>query len=725
MAVAMTEQMLTDLLKRELGVMSADLQKAMKKDLQNLMNILEVWGSGPREKPNLSVPNSSRRQPQAVQGASLSGAVSIYGGSLHSRGAGLERPNTAKASSAWEVDSLDGSHEWIARHPRCKAWELTIASEHDRSLPRAFVRDKEGSISKLNSEHSFPALSSTPRTSNRTVDISAAPATPVGRQLRGTDLQLSASATPEGEENGSDDMQNGEGLGSNTHTHSDVHPTSPMFKPYQRHLFSGQVDLSSRWSCVQRWNLFAYTVFASDKFEYFVGFLVLLNTLAVAAQTDYVARNRLSRAPWSFRLVERSFCGVFLAEIGIRITVYRSRFLKVWMWEWNVFDIIVVGLQCFEELLLFCLEASEDLRINFTFMRILHWLRIIRIIRTIRILRFIEDLRNLVMALGHSLKTLVWAVLLLFLIIFVFGVWLTQLVSDNRIRNGENSGTLKYFGSLGDSLLSLFQAVTGGFDWRDAASALMSDMHPLIAIAFCVYVAVAVLAVMNIVTGVFVDAALQSAREDKDYFIINNVRELFAHVKGEQAGLLTWEDFEFQLNAGKKDSTVFEYFKAMDVDPSEAKGLFQLLDLDNDGSIDAEEFLSGCLRLRGPAKSMDLALLMHEVRRIANHVRILENAIKHSDSRPPAPIPTPKNGPKPPEYSQPTPLSVPSAVSSAVCSQSQAASMQTTAVQELRESTGPRAAGSPGTGTSDRMPPSVIFSRSRPETPPWGGGTLA
>merc|ERR1711920_1086137 len=40
------------------------------------------------------------------------------------------------------------------------------------------------------------------------------------------------------------------------------------------------------------------------------------------------------------------------------------------------------------------------------------------------------------------------------------------------------------------------------------------------------------------------------------------------------------------------------------------------LDLDGSGAIDAEEFLSGCLRLRGPAKALDLALLMREVKQL-------------------------------------------------------------------------------------------------------------
>merc|ERR1712050_333168 len=119
-------------------------------------------------------------------------------------------------------------------------------------------------------------------------------------------------------------------------------------------------------------------------------------------------------------------------------------------------------------------------------------------------------------------------------------------------------------------------------------------------------------AIMNVVTGVFVESTMASAKDEQDYFMVSNVRELFAATSGGMSGSLTWVDFESLLDRSQMQA----YFKAIDVDISEAKGVFQLLDLDKSGSIDAEEFLSGCLRLRGPAKALDLALLMHEVQRV-------------------------------------------------------------------------------------------------------------
>merc|ERR1719265_847187 len=117
---------------------------------------------------------------------------------------------------------------------------------------------------------------------------------------------------------------------------------------------------------------------------------------------------------------------------------------------------------------------------------------------------------------------------------------------------------------------------------------------------------------MNVVTGVFVEAALLSAKQDKDIYMVNHARDLFTALDTDGSGQLSWKEFKEQLHT--KDMQ--EYFKAIDVDQSEAKGLFKLLDIRRSGNVDAEAFLSATFRLRGPAKALDLALLMHETRRM-------------------------------------------------------------------------------------------------------------
>jgi len=53
----------------------------------------------------------------------------------------------------------------------------------------------------------------------------------------------------------------------------------------------------------------------------------------------------------------------------------------------------------------------------------------------------------------------------------------------------------------------------------------------------------------------------------------------------------------------------------MNVSPAEAEYIFNLVDVDESGEVAFEEFLGGCLRLHGPAKSLDMLINMQEARK--------------------------------------------------------------------------------------------------------------
>merc|ERR1711924_59969 len=72
---------------------------------------------------------------------------------------------------------------------------------------------------------------------------------------------------------------------------------------------------------------------------------------------------------------------------------------------------------------------------------------------------------------------------------------------------------------------------------------------------------------------------------------------------------------EFQSKLPSK--ALQDYFQVLDVDSTEAAGIFKLLDADGGGRIDPLEFISGCMRLRGPARAIELSLLMFETKSLA------------------------------------------------------------------------------------------------------------
>merc|ERR1740117_2552521 len=101
---------------------------------------------------------------------------------------------------------------------------------------------------------------------------------------------------------------------------------------------------------------------------------------------------------------------------------------------------------------------------------------------------------------------------------------------------------------------------------------------------------------MNVMTGVFVEAALNIAKADEDAYMVTHMKNLLAVTDKDENGSISWEEFEEQLD----NPAMMEYFKCIDVDICEARSLFDILDPEATDAIDSDRFISGCLRLKGP-----------------------------------------------------------------------------------------------------------------------------
>lgn len=340
----------------------------------------------------------------------------------------------------------------------------------------------------------------------------------------------------------------------------------------------------------------------------------------------YPTRNLGSTSlPIALRAIELSLCAFFTFEIILRLFVFRLDFFRMSGRAWNVFDMLLVFMQLVDELINFIvLRTASDsgesaLVADLTVMRMFRLFRLVRIVRLVRVMRMIGELRTLVMSIAGSMKSLLWAVFLLFLIIYIVAVYITQLVSDYRSAN-LNTGVVVHeqltylYSDLGRTMLTLYQSVTGGVDWDIAVTPLSKEVSTFLGFVFTFYVAFILLAMMNVVTGVFTETAILSAKKDKDVYMVNHVRELFNNLDLDDSGMISWNQIESQLET----TEIQEYFKAIDVDVSEAQALFKLLDLNDSGVISADDFLNGCIRIRGPARALETMLLLRETMRLAD-----------------------------------------------------------------------------------------------------------
>merc|ERR1712048_1292781 len=101
-----------------------------------------------------------------------------------------------------------------------------------------------------------------------------------------------------------------------------------------------------------------------------------------------------------------------------------------------------------------------------------------------RVLRIIEELRTLVSSLAGAMRSLGWTMILLFVAIYMVALCITQMVSDHLLIPSSKDqphyqALCVWFCSLGRSILTLFECITGGANWDEVLMPLYDEVSPL------------------------------------------------------------------------------------------------------------------------------------------------------------------------------------------------------------------------------------------------------
>jgi voltage-gated sodium channel len=208
-------------------------------------------------------------------------------------------------------------------------------------------------------------------------------------------------------------------------------------------------------------------------------------------------------AEWGTVLVaaDRAILAVFVAEIALRLAVWRGRFFRD---PWSVFDFVVVGIAL--------LPAAGPFAV----------LRALRVLRLLRLVSMTPSMRGVVSALLEALPGMASIIGLMTLVLYVSAVMATKLFG---------AIAPEYFGSFGASLFTLFQVMTIE-GWPDIARGVMAQ-SPFAWIFFVAYLLIATFMVLNLFIAVIVNAMqsrvaedLKGAEEAHTQLILDEVRAL-------------------------------------------------------------------------------------------------------------------------------------------------------------------------------------------------------
>lgn len=377
-------------------------------------------------------------------------------------------------------------------------------------------------------------------------------------------------------------------------------------------------------------------VVSSNQFSYAMCVLLLGNAITIGMTVNFTRENSEDNLPGYLETVSVVFCFLFVTELGMRMYVYGISFFTRVGWQWNVFDFIVVSVQVLEEVASIALggesKLMEDSGGSVSIVRLLRFLRLFRIIRVLRVVAIVHDLRKVVYLIMGSIWSFFWTLMLLFLLTYIIGVFVTQLVADHG-RNApetidEHTAFGQYYGSVAVSVFTLYQSISGGLDWADAANPLVTSNGWVLGVAFSLYISFAVLVMLNLVTGVFVEQAQRLTQADRERSMLAHVKKLFTIA--DEDGDREISPQEFCRNV---DCQQFGFiFEDLNLSLCDADDIFSMIDVDGNGAITPEEFVTGATRLRGPARAFDLYHLVLEVKRLVQHVYFIEDMLKGTAS---------------------------------------------------------------------------------------------
>ncbi len=220
-------------------------------------------------------------------------------------------------------------------------------------------------------------------------------------------------------------------------------------------------------------------VIESNAFTTAIMVLIVINAITLALETSPSVMAAAGPALLAF---DKAVLAVFVLEIAAKMAVYRAGFFRS---GWNVFDLVIVGIAL--------MPASGPLAV----------LRALRVLRVLRLVSLLPQMRRVVEALLYSLPGMASIAMLMGVVFFVGSVIATKLFG---------AAHPVYFGTLGDSLFTLFAVMTLE-GWADIAREVQAT-HPQAYLFFVPFIVISVFAVLNLFIAVLTNSMQEMQKEE-------------------------------------------------------------------------------------------------------------------------------------------------------------------------------------------------------------------
>ncbi|CAK9095581.1 Sodium channel protein type 11 subunit alpha (NaN) (Sensory neuron sodium channel 2) (Sodium channel protein type XI subunit alpha) (Voltage-gated sodium channel subunit alpha Nav1.9) [Durusdinium trenchii] len=342
--------------------------------------------------------------------------------------------------------------------------------------------------------------------------------------------------------------------------------------------------------------------------------------LSIGADLKYKDLNTGHTETWAnaqpvFNIFGYFFGAIFTIELLLKIIGQRLDFFRH---VWNYIDTIIIVTW-----IISVASGTSTLPVEPTLLRVARLARLLRLLRVLHTFRSLDALYIITTALSGSFSTLAWACVLFFVVQMALALLVSNVVSsyylaDESVELTERQAVYVYFGTFTRSIYSMFEITLA--NWPPVSRLLAENVSEWFMLFGVLHKLAIGFAVVSVVNGVFMQETFSVASSDDRVMIQKRNRMLHTHKMKMQRffdladksknGSIDLEEFQ-TMTAHKEVSA---WLSSMELDVSDADKLFYLIDRDKrDGQLTLEELVYGVGRLKGAARSLDVAFMLEEL----------------------------------------------------------------------------------------------------------------
>jgi len=332
----------------------------------------------------------------------------------------------------------------------------------------------------------------------------------------------------------------------------------------------------------------------SPTFQSVVGVVILLNAVIMGLETD------IQSPIWEW--AEQIMLSFFVLEATLRIR-HRS-------WEfftssedggWNIVDLTIVVFGVMDDWVLkawsFITQSNHRGGGLSKLMTLARLLRLMRILRLVRVVRAIRPLYMLAIGVVRAMQSMFWVLVLTFVALYALAILTTRAIGRGELLNSMDDipeETRLMFDTIADSMFTLF-AFMNSQEWHKVAPLL--NLMPWTKLIFVVFTIYSSWALLSVMTGVVSDhiqyvrevqeAEDEVAHDVRQGNLVRTLAQIFAAADPDGSGRLRRELYMEILHSPFQVRRLQQTVK---LHLEDIKQIFDLLDLDGNGTVDFEEF---------------------------------------------------------------------------------------------------------------------------------------